>query len=90
MDYKKFTHDVEATTAAKKAVDNFAARQKDGVHLCPRCGRMTVKDRLVTNALSRHVHVYICDECGMDEAMRDLLGKDLPLMEWAIARIGQE
>ena len=90
MDYQQFSHDVDATTAAKRAVDNFAARQKDGVHICPRCGRMTVKDRLVTNALSRHVHVYICDECGTDEAIRELFGNDLPLMEWAIAKEGQE
>lgn len=37
---------VEATAAAKKAVDNFATVQEDGVHFCPRCGRMSVKDKL--------------------------------------------
>ena len=40
----------------------------DGENFCPRCGRMTVKDRLHTNALSRHATVYVCDACGTDEA----------------------
>lgn len=87
MDYKDFSDNVEATAAAKRAVDHFAAIQKDGVYYCPRCGRMSIKDRLSTNALSRHVHVYICDDCGTDEAIRELSGNDLPLREWAVAKL---
>lgn len=87
MNYKEFSDNVTATAAAKKAVDNFAAMQEGGVHFCPRCGRMSVKDRVSTNALSRHVHVYICDECGTDEAIRELCGNDLPLREWAVAKL---
>ena len=30
--------------------------------------------------------VYICDECGMDEALRDMAGTPLPLAEWAMVR----
>ena len=87
MDYQQFSHDVDATTAAKRAVDEFAAIQTDGVHFCPRCGRMSVKDRLCTNALSRHAHVYVCDRCGTDETIRELCGNDLPLREWAVAKL---
>ena len=30
--------------------------------------------------------VYICDECGTDEALRDFAGLDpLPLNEWSMA-----
>lgn len=87
MNYKEFSDNVTATAAAKKAVDEFAAIQTDGVHFCPRCGRMSVKDRLSTNALSRHVHVYVCDRCGTDEAIRELCGNDLPLREWAVAKL---
>lgn len=87
MDYEQFSQDVTATTAAKRAVDEFAKVQTDGTHICPRCGRLTVKERLTTNALSRHADVYICDACGMDEAIRDMKGAPLPLKDWAIARI---
>ena len=52
--------------------------------MCPRCGRATVKPRTVTNALSRHADVYICDECGTDEAIRDWGKFVKPLHEWAL------
>lgn len=39
----------------------------------------------VRNALSRHTQVYICPKCGMDEALRDMARKPLPLNEWAMA-----
>lgn len=87
MDYEQFSQDVNAATAAKRAVDEFARKQVDGVHLCPRCGRLTVKERLTTNALSRCADVYICDACGTDEAVREIKGDVLPLREWAIARV---
>lgn len=90
MDYEQFSRDVTATTAAKRAVDKFAKKQMNGVHICPRCGHLTVKDRLTTNALSRHADVYICDACGMDEAVRDMKGCALPLKDWAIAKLGSQ
>ena len=90
MNYETFSNEVAATIAAKKAVDNFAKTQVDGTHLCPRCGCFTVKDRLRTNALSRHADVYICDACGMDEAVRAATGQDMPLKDWAIAIIRKE
>ncbi len=86
MGFEEFSAEVEATTAAKAKVDAFAQIQTDGVHFCPRCGKMSVKDRLHTNALSRHVKVYICDTCGADEAIRDFTHQVLPLEEWAIVK----
>ena len=88
MEYKQFSENVTLAVAAKKAVDAFAAEQADGVHFCPRCGRFTVKDRLRTNALSRHASVYICDACGMDEAIREYVGDSIPLRDWAVAQPG--
>lgn len=87
MDYEQFSQDVTATAAAKRAVDEFAKKQVDGLHICPRCGRLTVKARLTTNALSRHADVYICDACGNDEAVREMKGDPLLLKDWAIAKI---
>ena len=75
------------TEDAKMKIEAFAKVQIDGIRFCPRCGRMTVKDRLHTNAWSRYADVYICDSCGMDEAMRDLARIPLPLTEWAIAQL---
>ena len=87
MGFEEFSAEVEATTAAKAKVDAFAKVQSDGTNFCPRCGRMTVKDRLHTNALSRHATVYVCDACGTDEAIRDMTGCVLPLKDWAIAKL---
>ena len=87
MDYEQFSQDVTATAAAKRVVDEFAKKQVDGVHIYPRCAPMTVKERLTTNALSRHADVYICDACGNDEAVREMKGDPLPLKDWAIAKI---
>ena len=88
MNYEHFSQGVSAAIAAKKAIEDFAATQADGMHFCPRCGRFTVKDRLHTNALSRHISVYICDACGMDEAIREYTEENLPLWDWAVAQLG--
>lgn len=85
--YEEFAADVDATIAAKAKIDAFAKVQRDGTHFCPRCGKMSVKDSLHTNALSRHADVMICDACGTDEALRDSAKKPLPLKDWAIAQL---
>ncbi len=87
MSFEEFSAEVEATTAAKAKVDAFAKLQKDGMQFCPRCGRMSVKERLHTNAWSRHADVYVCDACGTDEAIRDWKGVPLPLRYWAVAQL---
>ncbi|MBQ6164730.1 MAG: hypothetical protein IJK23_09685 [Clostridia bacterium] len=84
MSYDEFTEEVNAANSAREKIDAFAKIQTDGTALCPRCGMLTVKEQIHTNALSRHASVYICDACGMDEAIRDWTGNPLPLKEWAI------
>lgn len=52
---------------------------------CPRCGHNKMKHPAVKNALSRRATVYICSECGQEEAIMDALGtKPLPLDKWAM------
>lgn len=51
---------------------------------CPRCGHDRMDEKPVRNALSRYASVYICDQCGTDEALRDMRGDVLPLNEWAM------
>lgn len=53
---------------------------------CPRCGRPRMHKRTVLNALSRHAQVYICEQCGADEAIRDMTGNVLPITEWCMVR----
>ena len=36
------------------------------------------------NALSRRATVYICDACGMQEALEDMMDSITPLTAWAI------
>lgn len=71
----------------QKLLLDLKARQLAGERLpCPRCGRDTMKEKLHTNALSRHADMYICDECGTAEAMLDFMNNPLPLLLWACMR----
>lgn len=55
--------------------------------VCPRCGRNLLKREPELNALSRHADVYICSDCGTDEAMLDLSRESLPLREWYLSQL---
>lgn len=48
---------------------------------CLRCGNVLDKE-LTNNAMSRHADIYVCDGCGMDEAVRDWNGNPLPFWKW--------
>lgn len=52
---------------------------------CPRCGKYTMKPTLYSNALSRQFYIMICDQCGLDEALRAMKGIGLPFEKWAAA-----
>jgi predicted RNA-binding Zn-ribbon protein involved in translation (DUF1610 family) len=68
---------------AKTIIDQVADIQRSGKKtLCPRCGRDSMNEKLARNALSRYARVYICDDCGTDEALRDLYDEVLPLTAW--------
>ena len=72
------------TNHAKQALlDLKAHQQSGGYRLCPRCGKGTMKQPLHTNALSRHADIYICDACGMEEAILDYTHAPLPIEAWA-------
>lgn len=70
---------------AKTLIEHFAEKQQGGHFACPRCGKMAMDAESVTrNALSRRATVYICDACGMTEAMEDMMDSRTPLTAWAI------
>lgn len=72
---------------ARSLIERFSEKQQSGHFACPRCGRMTMDAESITrNALSRRADVYICDACGMQEALEDMADSILPLSSWAIAR----
>ena len=50
-----------------------------------RCGQK-MRYPLAQNALSRALDVYVCPECGMDEAIRDATGEILPVSEWYVVK----
>ena len=71
-------------TLARILIAEFAKKQS-GHFACPRCGKMTMDAESVTrNALSRRATVYICDACGMQEALEDMMDSITPLTAWAI------
>lgn len=53
---------------------------------CPRCGKLKMRENQVTNAYSRHYGIYICNDCGTDEALRDYGKYPLPLLEWDVVK----
>lgn len=58
-------------TEIDKILTLWSKKQSAGSKLpCPRCGK-DMKDDMITNSLSRHRDIYICDECGTLEAMLD-------------------
>lgn len=76
---------------AKKLLKSLMELQEDNTRdyafPCPRCGYDRMDKRPTRNALSRRFDVYICNTCGMEEALMDAAGKDpLPLNEWAMIK----
>lgn len=72
----------------EEIIINWCMAQNVGCILpCPRCGKMTMNERIETNALSRRAGIYICDKCGLFEAVEDTIDSPLrkPLEEWFIA-----
>ena len=70
----------------KALIERFAKKQQDAHFACPRCGKMSMDTESVTrNALSRRTAIYICDACGTQETIEDMMDSRGPLTAWAIA-----
>ncbi len=54
---------------------------------CPRCGKQTMRSKMILNSLSRYEDIYICPHCGSEEAFDDLEGKEFPLDEWYAVKL---
>lgn len=75
---------------ARELLEELGQMQEKGTAVglpCPRCGHDRMDDKPVRNALSRRAKVYICNQCGTDEALRDIAGKEpLPLNQWGMVK----
>ena len=72
---------------SKAIIEQFAEKQQGGHFACPRCGLITMNAESVTrNALSRRIDVYVCDTCGLQEALEDMVDSISPLSSWAIVQ----
>ncbi len=49
--------------------------------VCLRCGN-PLDEQLMVNSLSRHAKIYVCQQCGADEAMRDYAKIVMPFENW--------
>lgn len=90
MSYKEFCkhlnqHPITITeTAISEAViKEYKQKQLDGVKMpCPRCGADRMRVPATYNALSRQADIYVCDICGMEEAIYAAKGNQLPMKYW--------
>ena len=82
MGYEEFTAEV----AALEKIMRFSREQRKMNWPCPRCGMWVMASDPIRNALSRKASVYICEWCGLQEALGDMLGVQMPLASWAIAK----
>lgn len=65
----------------EKVLTVWREKQNKGSKLpCPRCGR-EMKDDMIANSLSRHRDIYICNDCGTEEAMNDFYKSSKSLLE---------
>ena len=52
---------------------------------CPRCGQHHMKKDMAENALSRYIDIYICSDCGREEAMLGA-SEQMPKEKWYAVR----
>lgn len=77
--------EVCAKLDAQEKIGRFAPLQRKYNWPCPRCGQWTMNSDPIRNALSRRAQIYICDQCGTEEALEDFTGMIRPLSSWDIA-----
>lgn len=75
-------HKVSSEEELMISLQHYAKEQTDD-SWCPRCG-MFMQGKLHTHALSRRMDIYVCDTCGMIEALEDFgaIKEKKSLMEW--------
>ena len=61
----------------------YAKAQERGCLLrCPRCGKFSMNPHMDNNAYSRIFDIYICNDCGADEAVSELENTPESITDW--------
>ena len=72
----------------EQMIANWKIAQDAGAWLpCPRCGCLSMHKDIHKNAYSRRADVYVCDDCGMLEAVEAIPSskvQPIPLEQWFI------
>lgn len=64
-----------------------AAQKEQFIPICPRCGKIKMRPDHAENSFSRYVNIYICSDCGVEEAFQDFnKEKKLSLIRWQAVR----
>lgn len=70
---------------ANKVFEKWCDAQKHNRLLpCPRCGKNKMNINVHRNALSRRANIYICSDCGTDEALEEFDGYTQDISDWWI------
>jgi uncharacterized protein (DUF2225 family) len=67
-------------------LQNKSERDNHINSVCMRCGYSAMLPGVLRNSLSRHYDIYICPECGNDEAIRIFKKSVLPPAQWWCVR----
>lgn len=81
--YAKFNFPKKTLFDSAVAVERNRQEQ-NAFAICPRCGKRTMRDKLIHNALSRRADIYVCEPCGMSEALCDAMGIDDDIVGWNV------
>lgn len=74
-------------TEEDRIIQDLASKQKTQFsQICPRCGKKSMRENLHHNSFSRRADIYICEACGMEEALNDYAGNDDTTAEWHAVR----
>ena len=75
---------------AKQLLGDLGKLQREGRASglpCPRCGSNNMNRDPIINAHSQFADVYICNKCGLDEAIRASQHRDpLSFSNWTLIR----
>lgn len=75
----------ESTDPAERVRETAEKQKRREFTACPRCGGW-MRRELYLNCLSRRAHIYVCEKCGMAEALADHLQKNDPIEDWYICQ----
>lgn len=80
------TNFIPTESSCKHILNSLGQLQQLGqIGACPRCGFRPMNPKLMLNSLSRYADVYICEACGMEEAVLAASQEEpIPFPKWSL------